>query len=284
MKPQISILGCGWFGLPLAKTLINNGFQIKGSTTTTDKLTILENTGINPFLITLEANSSLSNTSIFSINFEKFLEHSNILLIAIPPKLRAEVKENFVSKIINILPFVEKSSIEEVIFISSTSVYGKNNLVIDEESVLNPDTESGIQLAETEQILLKNTNFKTTIVRFGGLIGEDRHPVRFLSGKTNIENPNSPINLIHLDDCIGIILSIIEKFNCNSAKQNHIYNAVAPFHPSRKEYYTQKALEMNLSLPEFSIENIPVNEIVGRIIFSKKIENELNYTFKKPNL
>ena len=29
---QISILGCGWLGLPLAKALLKNGFSVKGST------------------------------------------------------------------------------------------------------------------------------------------------------------------------------------------------------------------------------------------------------------
>ena len=42
---KISILGCGWLGLPLAKALIENGFSVKGSTTSTDKLTALENAG-----------------------------------------------------------------------------------------------------------------------------------------------------------------------------------------------------------------------------------------------
>lgn len=46
---KISILGCGWLGLPLAKALIENGFSVKGSTTSTDKLTALENDGITPF-------------------------------------------------------------------------------------------------------------------------------------------------------------------------------------------------------------------------------------------
>ncbi|MEZ7854793.1 MAG: SDR family NAD(P)-dependent oxidoreductase, partial [Cyclobacteriaceae bacterium] len=29
----ISILGCGWLGLPLARQLVQQGHQIKGSTT-----------------------------------------------------------------------------------------------------------------------------------------------------------------------------------------------------------------------------------------------------------
>jgi nucleoside-diphosphate-sugar epimerase len=90
-----------------------------------------------------------------------------------------------------------------VLFISSTSVYNDVDAFVTEETIARPATESGKQLLETEQLLQSNINFKTTI-RFGGLIGEDRHPVKFLAGRENLENPNAPINLIHQEDCIGI--------------------------------------------------------------------------------
>lgn len=265
---QISILGCGWLGLPLAKALLENGFSINGSTTSIEKIAILENSGIQPFVITLSEDKTTGN-------FTEFLYNSKILIIDIPPKLRGLNKENFVSKIKNCIPTIEKSTIEKVLFISSTSVYGDDNLMVSEETPLNPDTESGKQLIEVEQLLQSNSNFKTTILRFGGLIGEDRNPVKYLAGRKNIENPKAPINLIHQEDCIGIILKIIEENHWNKT-----FNAVTPFHPSRKEYYTQKTIDLNLNLPEFSTENL----FFGKTISSSKIENDLGYKFKKINL
>ena len=35
---QVSILGCGWLGLPLAKSLIEKGFSVNGSTTSVEKI------------------------------------------------------------------------------------------------------------------------------------------------------------------------------------------------------------------------------------------------------
>ncbi len=265
---QISILGCGWLGLPLAKALLENEFSVKGSTTSVEKIPVLENLGIQPFQI------ELSETKIQG-EVDSFIENSKILIIDVPPKLRGSDKENFVSKIKNVIPFIEKSTVGNVLFISSTSVYGEENLVVTEETELNPDTESGKQLVQTEQLLQSNTNFKTSILRFGGLIGEDRHPIKFLAGRKNIENPNAPINLIHQDDCISIIMEIIE-----SNSWNETFNAVTPFHPSRKEYYTQKAIDSNLALPEFIAEN----SILGKTISSSKIKNILKYSFIKPNL
>lgn len=270
MMTQISILGCGWLGLPLAKALLENGFLVNGSTTSPDKLSVLQNSGIQPFLIALSENETVGN-------LKDFLDNSKILIIDVPPKLRGSEKENFVSKIKNVIPFIEKSAVENVLFISSTSVYGDTStaLSVTEETELNPDTESGKQLVQTEQLLQSNSNFKTTILRFGGLIGEDRNPIKFLAGRKNLDNPNAPINLIHQEDCIGIILKIIE---LNS--WNETFNAVTPFHPSRKEYYTQKAIDLNLELPEFNSEN----PTFGKTVLSSKVETILGYTFTKPNL
>ena len=267
---QISILGCGWLGLPLAKALLENGFLVKGSTTSVGKLSVLENLGIQAFQI------ELSETKIQG-EVDSFLENSKILIIDVPPKLRGNSKENFVFKIKNVISFIEKSTVENVIFISSTSVYGdtSTSLSVTEETELNPDTESGRQLVQTEQLLQSNSNFKTTILRFGGLIGEDRHPIKFLAGRKNIENPNAPINLIHQEDCIGIIMEILRQNSWNET-----FNAVTPFHPSRKEYYTQKAIDLALDLPEFNAEN----SNFGKTISSSKVEKVLGYSFRKLKL
>jgi nucleoside-diphosphate-sugar epimerase len=282
MMTQISILGCGWLGLPLAKALLKNEFSVKGSTTSIEKLSVLENLGIQGFQIELTETKTQGNVDLF-------VENSQILIIDIPPKLRGDSKENFVSKINNSIPFIERSSIENVLFISSTSVYGDTSsfdcaqddvLSVTEETKTCPDTESGKQLVQVEQLLQNNPNFKTIILRFGGLIGEDRHPIKFLSGRKNIYNPDAPINLIHQEDCIGIILEIIQHAQHNQLEWTETFNATAPFHPSRREYYTQIAHDLSLDLPEFNDDN----SSFGKTISSSKIENFLEYTFKKPNL
>jgi nucleoside-diphosphate-sugar epimerase len=261
---QISILGCGWLGFPLAKALLKKEFSVNGSTTSKEKLKILENSGINPFIITLSEHETTGDVS-------EFLANSKILIIDIPPKLRGLEKENFVSKIKNIIPFVEKSSVEKVLFISSTSVYNDHDLIVTEETIPKPDSEGGVQLLEVEETLQTNIHFKTTILRFAGLIGEDRNPVKFLAGRKNIENQNAPINLIHQKDCIGIILKIIEN-DC----WNETFNAATPYHPTRKTYYTQKAMEQNLILPEFDA----IKPSIGKTILSDKLIKTLGYQFE----
>lgn len=271
---KVSILGCGWLGFPLAKKLIEIGFEVKGSTTSENKLAVLKSNKIAPYLLELTENK-------ISACISDFLNDSDILIIDIPPGLRkiteATSEKTFVAKIENLIPFIEKSTIKKVLFISSTSVYADTAPIstVTEESVLHPDTESGKQLVEVENLLRNNSNFQTTIIRFGGLVGEDRNPINMLAGKSNIPNPDAPINLIHQEDCLGIIYEILKQVQ-HDRVWNETFNAVVPIHPTRKKYYTEKAKQFHLTAPLFN-ENEPN---FGKIVSSEKLENVLGYTFK----
>lgn len=267
-KHTIVVLGCGWLGLPLAEALIKEGHSIKGSTTSSDKIALLESKRIQPFLIALSEDQVVGDITAF-------FKDAEILLIDIPPKLRGVNKENFVAKINGIIPHIEKSSIRKVLFVSSTSVYADDNSEVNEATIPTPDSESGQQLLDAEKLLQANRKFKTTIVRFGGLIGADRHPIKHLAGRDNLANPQAPVNLIHQDDCIGIILKIIQE-----EAWYETYNAVAPYHPTRAEFYHKKAQEMNLAMPKFATDK----PSFGKLISSEKIEKTLGYSFVQNKL
>jgi nucleoside-diphosphate-sugar epimerase len=273
-REKITIIGCGWLGLPLAKSLLSKGYEVKGSTTSESKLDVLRNAGVLPFQIQLEAHQIIGS-------IEDFLKETNVLIIDIPPGLRSEISSSnemtFVNKIRTLIPFIEKSGIKKVIFVSSTSVYGDAFPIVEitEETMPNPDTESGKQLVIVETLLQSNLNFKTTVIRFGGLLGEDRHPVKFLAGKTNVENPDAPVNLIQREDCIGIIEKILNQVEYYNWEET--FNAVAPQHPTRKAYYHKKAQILNLPLPTFAEDS----KSKGKMISSKKVETILGYLFQK---
>lgn len=275
-RKKIAILGCGWLGLPLAKSLLSKGYKVKGSTTSESKLDLLKNAGISPFQIQLEEHQIIGN-------IEDFLKETNVLVIDIPPGLRRETSTSkemtFVNKIKNLIPFIEKSDVQKVVFVSSTSVYGDSFSIVEitEETKPNPDTESGKQLVIAETLLQSNPHFKTTVIRFGGLLGDDRHPVKFLAGRTNVENPEAPVNMIHSEDCIGIIEKVLDFARDDNWEWNQTFNAVAPQHPTRKAYYHKKAENLNLPLPTFA-EN---SESKGKIISSEKVETILGYSFQK---
>ncbi len=270
----ITILGCGWLGLPLAKSLLSKGYNVKGSTTSATKLKNLKEAEIMPFQIQLNEQEIIGNVS-------DFLHETDVLIIAIPPGLRKEILSSeemtFINKMKILIPYIEKSGIQKVLFVSSTSVYGDRFPIIEytESTQTHPDTESGRQLVLSEKLLQSNIHFKTTVIRFGGLLGEDRHPIKFLAGRTQIENPDGPVNLIQREDCIGIIIKALDFAYID--KWGETFNAVAPQHPTRKNYYQKKAQQFNLPLPNF----VEDTKSKGKIISSKKVETILDYSFQK---
>jgi len=252
MNNKISVFGCGWLGEPLAISLIQKGFSVKGSTTSNAKIPMLTSKGINSFLLNLESISS---------SIQSFLI-ADVLVINIPSKDITSFK--------NLVSFIEKSTVQKVVFISSTSVYPNSEEIITEKS---PVKECA--LVEIEQLFQLNPHFETTIIRFSGLIGYSRKPGNFFKNGKTIPNPEGLVNMIHQDDCISIIEQVIIQ-NC----WNEIFNACADTHPTRRAFYTKSFLDIGLNKPFFN-EN-DHKEI--KIVSNKKLKKVLNFEFKYPDL
>lgn len=268
MKPvnSVSILGCGWLGLPLARQLLGLGYRVKGSTTTAAKLTSLQQSGVIPYLIGLTDNEY----DLQKLN--EFLD-TDVLVIAVPPGRTDERKAAYIKlfKTISALIPVAEKNIKQLILISSTSVYAESNEEIDEAYPAEPHEPAGIIVREVEQ-MVERFNIPAGIIRFGGLIGPERHPGRFFAGKKNIANGLSPVNLIHLDDAVNIVIRMIE------TNQTGILNACAPTHPSRQDFYSLASASLGLEPPSF------IPELISwKRIKCSRLENS-GYHFIHPDL
>ena len=262
---KIAVIGCGWLGLPLAKKLVSKNFRVRGSTTSKQKISVLRNEKIEPFLIDLNKNLDEDVLNLF-------LNKIDILIINIPPKIRKEKNANYFNKIQKIIKNDYYKNIGNVIFISSTSVYGSNQGKINSQTVPVPNSINGIEILKTEKLFDNKNN---TIIRFGGLINESRNPLNHLIKKVEVLNSEAPINYIHLDDCIGIIISVIKK-----NKWGKKYLGVAPFHPTKKKYFDDLCYKKNIENLNFSLSKTIINKEIN----DEKINKELNYTFRYPNL
>ena len=264
---KIGILGCGWLGFPLAQKLLADGFSVRGTTTSEEKLSTLKEAGIEAFIVCLSQEGITGDLNTF-------LKDLDILIINIPPALRKSPNENYSSKIAYLINELPTNKLPKILFASSTSVYADSVTfpVITENTAMLSDSRNGKQLLEAESLFIQNDNLSqlTTIIRLGGLIGEHRHPIKHLSGKTEIKSPQSPINLVHHYDVIDIIKAIIR-----DKKWGEIFNVVYPWHPSKRNYYTNAALDRSIALPHFE-ENGPS---LGKFVSSSKVTTELNFTF-----
>jgi nucleoside-diphosphate-sugar epimerase len=211
----VSILGCGWYGLALAKALMARGETVKGSTTSAEKLMALKAEGIIPFLIDLSADEAAYDTNFF---------RCDVLVIAIPPKSRSGEGGEYVPKLQRVINAINQHQIKKVILISSTGVYADLNMKVNEVAAPQPNTASGKILLEAEELFRQQTAFKATVIRFGGLIGPGRDPGRFFAGKKDIPNGLAPVNMIHLDDCIGKMRSDIRLMPVRRTIRRNLYS------------------------------------------------------------
>lgn len=262
---QICIIGCGWLGLPLAKQLVAAGHMVHGSTTSTDKLAVLSLEGIRPFLVAVSSEGILGN-------LKACLNDCTVLVLNVPPQLRKDPTQDYVKHMQQLMPHIENSSVENILFISSTSVYeDKENTPIITEASAFSTSETAQKLVTVEDLFRQNKNFKTTILRFSGLIGPQRHPATYLSGRKHLKNPEAPVNLIHRSDAIAIIKAII-----NQELWTEQFNAAIPSHPTKQDFYTKACETQNLPCPEFDTSS----KSVGKIIDSGKLIHGLKYCFE----
>jgi nucleoside-diphosphate-sugar epimerase len=260
----ISILGCSWYGKALAASLIQEGFIVKGSATSGEKLNQLAVAAIIPYVVKLDAESE---------NFDPLFFQCDVLIVSIPPKFRNNETAGYLPKIRRVIQTATQYQVKKIIYISTTSIYGEHNREVNELDDPQPDIETGHILLEAEELFRQETAFKTTIIRFGGLVGPGRHPGRFFAGKKNIPNGMAPVNLIHQQDCIGISMAIIEK---NAF--GYLFNACAPDHPQKADFYRAATLNADLPVPEF------INELKSwKVVNSIHLKPVLNYEFKVPN-
>ncbi|MDX1753168.1 MAG: NAD(P)H-binding protein [Salinimicrobium sediminis] len=254
-------------GLPLAKMLLAEGFSVKGSTTSAEKLPTLRNAGIKPYQIKVTSEGIEGDIA-------DFLTATDVLVVDFPPGLRKDPKMDYSGAIRLLSEAVETSGVKKVIFVSSISVYEEteNFTIYTEDTEPNASSASGKALISAEKIMLQNSVFDTTIIRFGGLIGAGRHPVKYLAGRSALANPLGPVNLIHLKDCLQVIKKLLE-----NDIFGEIYNAVYPLNPPREKYYKEKAREAGLEEPHFDHSK----PSVGKVISASKGMRELGVEFQQ---
>ncbi|MEX2600941.1 MAG: SDR family oxidoreductase [Balneolaceae bacterium] len=268
---NISILGCGWLGYPLAVQLIGENHRVMGSTTSPEKLGSLRNKGIEPLLLEVTREGIRPDQEVEFWNCD-------LLVLNIPPgRRKGDVLQRHPGEVESVIRKVREHKIPWVIFVSSTSVYSNRDGEVSEEDAResSASSESGKALLACESMLMKDTTFDTTVLRFGGLYGGSRHPVRYLAKRNNPGNGEKPVNLIHQSDAVGVIVEVIRQ-----GVKGKILNAVSDEHPTRREFYTSAAEQYGLEKPQFQEETGPVE---NKVVSNRKLKELLSYTFHYPD-
>lgn len=231
----ITIIGLGWLGVPLAQLLIEKGHTVKGSTTSPIKQKYLAESGIDTRLFSLNPQPEGQD---YGDLFE-----TDLLIVNIPPSRRTQPDSYHPQQIETIKKMAGDANIPSIIYVSSTSVYPNLNQIARETDGLNSSNTGNPALWQAENLWWKDRSYDLTVIRFGGLLGDDRIPGKYFSGKENVAG-SPPVNYIHRKDACRAVSWIIEK-----GLWNHTFNIVCPIHPIKKEVIEKNARDYSFPPP-----------------------------------
>jgi len=272
---DVSVLGCGWLGRPLAQALVGRDVYVRGSTTTPEKVDALRRDGIEPYRLVLDPGLPDGDLADFFA--------SPILVLNVPPpRGRDDVRAWHLCQIDAVREAATDGRVEWILFASSTGVYPNVERTVveadqppgDPEALPGRRRSSSRALLDAEARLVEDARFDTTVVRLGGLYGEDRHPGRFLAGRTNVGRPEAPVNLIHREDAVGLFLRLIQQ-----DVRGEVLNACADAHPARRAVYTRAAEVLGLEPPTFDTSDTTT----GKTVSNQKVRSRTGYQFDHPD-
>jgi nucleoside-diphosphate-sugar epimerase len=238
---KLSIIGLGWFGLPLAERL-QKEMKVVGSKRVAQPL-IQGDIGIFPLNFTPEIETA---------NAEELFQ-ADTLVLNIPP---SAMGTDYLKAMWDVVRHLKYYGTGKLIFISSTGVFGDHQLEVDEETLPEPTSNNGKILRDAE-ILFQSNHPNCILLRPGGLVGGQRHPAKFLSGRTGLKGQHHPVNLVHREDLIKMCIALI-----HLETGEKVFHAVSLEHPEKAAFYREITRRNDLALPVFD----PSDDTVGKKI------------------
>ncbi|MBL1144552.1 MAG: hypothetical protein D8M25_06430 [Bacteroidetes bacterium] len=249
---KLCIIGLGWLGKQLVDYFVELDCELIGLNKT-----------IYPDLKIPQFEFNLNN---LDAPFPSKLQRVDFFIITLPPSS----SDHYAGQMQLLFNKIQQfNPTPKIIYTSSTSVYGNQQGIVDEKSEIMPETENAKEIVKVEHSLIQLFEQQSIILRLSGLMGINRHPIRFLSGKINVSKPYAPVNLIHAKDIIKLIAVLIE------LEKDGIFNLSIPDHPTKNDYYTACCYKIGIPIPRFNLQD----QTKGKIIRSIKLK-ELNFAFQ----
>jgi nucleoside-diphosphate-sugar epimerase len=265
---KVSIIGLGWLGEATGLLLQSLGYQVLGSSTRPEKVETLRKRGLDAIHFALSPDPE-------GTGYQRLFD-SEILVVTLPPRSRQGDGELYLQQLASLRELIAGSSVKQLIFISSTGIYPNESKSspYTEEEPLNASHAGNSVLYQAEALMESLSTYQLTVLRMGGLMGADRVPGIYFSGKEQVVG-HTRVNFIHQVDAARMVAWVIDQ-----GLWNQTFNGVAPEHPLRRELYQQNASALGIPLPASYQE--AADEEVGRLISSDKLL-ATGFAFKFPD-
>lgn len=197
------ILGCGYVGLRLARRLARDGVTVAGTTRTPDRFPEIEAAGARPMLAEVMEPATLA----------ALVEWQPQVVFDLVRPQRIDVDRYTVWGTHNVAAAFAERSLEALVYLSSTSVYGRREGEwTDETTPVDPSSPLGEARVESEQIyrdLFRERGFPARICRVPGIYGPGRTlRERLETGAyTRSDDETQWVSRIHVDDLVSGLIA-----------------------------------------------------------------------------
>lgn len=196
-QPRLFCFGLGFSALSLAERLLEQGWQVAGTTREADKAAALRERGLEVWLFDSEMPLADPYTA---------LAGSDYLLSSVPPSADGDPVLNAHAKdIAGVAP------LRWVGYLSTTGVYGNaNGGWVDEDSPIRPSGTRGQRRADAEVAwldLYRQAGLPVHLFRLAGIYGPGRNQLESLrQGKARrLRKPGQVFSRIHVDDIASVL-------------------------------------------------------------------------------
>lgn len=255
---KVGIIGLGWLGLPLAKSLLNKGFQVIGTTRS-------RSVGLSHECFSHVLFDPLQKKQSSSAYFSDL----NVLILAFTPSRTDE--KAYAKDCVRLLDFISPSC--KVIHLSSSSIYPERNGTFNESDYPAGSVKTN-SIGYAELAISSMLRDRLTIIRLSGLVGPKRYPVTAMAKSGKTYQAFDPVNVIHLEDAIGLIEHVIQ-----NKLWNKTINGCSTEHPFKGQFYTEMASKLGIDPPLFEDQKRSERIISNRY----SLELGYNYIYPDPN-
>lgn len=203
-SPRIFIAGCGFTGLATARLFHSSGWEVIGGTHSRESSDALAG---EPFRVT---PCDISDRDSVSALGRELGSVNAVIHCASSGRGGAESYQRvYLGGARNLAEILNPKTL---LFTGSTSVYAQvGGETVTEESVTEPDRETGRILRETEELVVARGGI---VARLAGIYGPGRSVLlkRFFTGEAVIEGDGSRwINQVHRDDIATALFTLVQR-------------------------------------------------------------------------
>ncbi len=274
------IIGCGYLGRRVAQRWVDAGDNVVALTRSADHADGFRENGIQPIVGDVLKPETLRNlppakTVLYAVGYD--------------PSGPASKRAVYIDGLWNVLAALP-ASVEQFLYVSSTSVYGQSNGErVDETSPCVPHTDGGRICLDAEQLVRSTLENRVPvhILRLSGIYGPGRLIARIDGLRERRPLPRNPdgwLNLIHVADAAAAVIAVADQ----EAPTSDLLLVSDDRPLKRQGYYQLLAQLVSAPAPVFETDNLEAGDAsppdLGKRCDNRRLRIERGITFDFPTI